>query len=80
MQPAIMLLLVQLLFLRLGWGFQGLKYDLFIFFNRFLIHILVYAKNSRQQLILSNIQQDGFTIYYYYFIQKLIKEKRLYDR
>ena len=27
---------------------------------------LIYAKNSRQQLILSNIQRGGFTIYYYY--------------
>ena len=31
------------------------------------IRIIVYAKNSLQQLKLSNIQRDGFTIYYYYF-------------
>ena len=46
--------------------------------NTYNCHHLVYAKNSRQ-LILSNIQRDGFTIYYYYFIQKLITEKILYD-
>ena len=35
----------------------------------------VYAKNSRQQLILSNIQQDGFTIYYYHFYTNTNKQE-----
>jgi len=40
------------------------------------IRIIVYAKNSLQQLKLSNIQRDGFTIYYYYFYTNMNKLKR----
>jgi len=38
----------------------------------------VYAKNSIQQLKLSNIQRDGFTIYYYYFHTNTNKLKIYY--
>ena len=55
---------------------RNYKYFYYIIY----IDILVYAKNSRQQLILSNIQREGFTIYYYYFIQTRINEKILYDQ
>ena len=41
-------------------------------------HIIVYAKNSIQQLKLSNIQRDGFTIYYYYFYTHTNKLKGYY--
>ena len=39
---------------------------------------IVYAKNLVQQLKLSNIQRDGFTIHYYYFYTNTNKLKRYY--